>query len=217
MTCSTMECANKLLAYAVLLGILLAAASAHAQLHPAWTLTANGQPVTANPDGSFTISNIAAADSFPRDFLSDDFIRVSGTAVIDGKTFYAVSKCFQIRQGEAFVIRPGDLTFSDTPIATAIQSIRAVPDMPVLTTIGQTTPINVTATLPDGSTSPLDLTLGACGATYRTGNPNSPTPDRLGEGGSGTPGDGIADDQRWVTAAGTEHGQTLIAGGNNHA
>ncbi len=66
------------IAWVALLGMAL---SAHAQsLDESWTLTVNGQTVVANPDGSFLIPNISAADSFGPagpgsrpDFLSDDF------------------------------------------------------------------------------------------------------------------------------------------------
>ena len=82
------------------------------ELDETWTLTVNGQTVQANPDGSFKISNIAAPDSSPADFLSDDFLRVVGTRTVDGTTEYVVSPFFQIRQGEVFEI--GELQFRGT-------------------------------------------------------------------------------------------------------
>ena len=61
------------------------------QLDETWTITVNGQTVQVNPDGSFRISNVSAADQFGPggpgtrpDFLSDDFIRAIATRTFNG-------------------------------------------------------------------------------------------------------------------------------------
>lgn len=144
------------------------------QLDATWTMTIGGQSVQASPEGTFRIANVAAADQFgvagpgtPPDFLSDDFLRVTGTSTKGGVTRYVVSRFFQIRQGQVLRINPGDLTFSDTP-PPIVESINAVPDLFTLTTIGQTTQVRVTAQMSDG-TQP-DVSARSAFSVYRVSN-----------------------------------------------
>ncbi|MHC4953277.1 MAG: beta strand repeat-containing protein [Planctomycetota bacterium] len=85
-----------------------------------WTLTVNGQTVTPNPDGTFSITNIAAPDLFgpggpgtAPDFLSDDFQRLTGIGVVDGTTYYCFSEPFQIENNVTFEV--GEITITTTP------------------------------------------------------------------------------------------------------
>ncbi len=148
-------------------------ASAGAQLNETCVVTVGGQVIQVNPDGSFSIANIAAPDLFGPggpgtrpDFLSDDPVRLTGTCTSGDITIYVVSECFRITQGEGFVV--GNLTLSLTPPLT-IEAIRAEPLVPTLTKPGQTTDVVVTATLSDGSTAPIGP--GEACITYRTSNP----------------------------------------------
>jgi len=68
-----------------------------------WTVTVNGQTIRVNPNGSFRLANVSAPDLFgddgpgsPADFMGDDWLQVVGTALIDGRTWYAYSEPFQI-------------------------------------------------------------------------------------------------------------------------
>src|SRR5258706_15352058 len=79
------------------IGLAIFVGSFHtlAQLNDSWTTTVNGQTIQVNPDGSFRIPNISAPDQFgPEgpgsrpDFLSDDFVRLTGSSTKDGVTRY---------------------------------------------------------------------------------------------------------------------------------
>lgn len=151
-------------------------------LDETWTLSVAGQTVQVNPDGSFQIPNIAAPDQFGAggpgtrpDFLSDDFLRLIGFSTVDGVTRYVFSEPFQIRQGEPYVISDLTLTLTPPPFP---ESIRAIPDVPTLTQIGETTQLRVTGTLIDGST--MDLTPRTAWTVYRTSNPEIATVDSDG-------------------------------------
>ena len=81
--------------------MLCYAASARAQLDETWTVTVNGQRVQVNPDGTFFIPNIPAADLFGPDgpgtipdFLSDDFVRVIGSSTVNGMTRWVFNDPF---------------------------------------------------------------------------------------------------------------------------
>ena len=144
------------------------------QLDESCTVTVNGQTVQVNPDGSFVVPNVAAADLFGPggpgtrpDFVSDDSLRVVGQCVSGGNPVYVTSECFRIQRGQSFQV--GVLTFSDTPVQ-GVASIRAAPTAPTLTSVGQQTTINLTGFFSDGTSGPLDPNLH-CAATFRTSNP----------------------------------------------
>lgn len=143
------------------------------QLDDSCTVTVNGQTVQVNADGTFVVPNVAAADLFgaggpgtPPDFLSDDFLRLTGVCTGGAAPLYVTSECFRIRRGQSFQV--GSLTFSDDPPQT-LTSIRAAPVAPTLTTLGQQTPINLTGLFTDGSSGPLAAGV-YCPATFRTSN-----------------------------------------------
>jgi hypothetical protein len=76
-----------------------------------WQVTIAGQLVPVNPDGSFSVANISAPDTFgaggpgtPPDFVSDDFVRVIGQRDYYGSMIYAFSEPFQIRSGRSFIV-----------------------------------------------------------------------------------------------------------------
>jgi len=147
-------------------------ASAGGPLDETWTVTVAGQSVQANADGSFIVANISSPDLFgtdgpgsPPDFLSDDFVRLTGVSEDQGTTCYVFSEAFQIISGQTFLI--GDLTFTDVPPLTN-HSLSAVADDPVLTEIDQTTQLTVTALLSDGSS--VDVTLFESRTIYRASN-----------------------------------------------
>lgn len=90
---------------------LILARAAHAQeLDETWTVTVGGQTAQVRADGSFVVPNVVAADLSPVDFLSDDFLRVVGTGLVNGERAYVTSEPFQIRSGAAFAV--GELFFS---------------------------------------------------------------------------------------------------------
>ncbi|HWN93869.1 MAG TPA: hypothetical protein VNT99_02445, partial [Methylomirabilota bacterium] len=71
-----------------------------------WEVTVGAQTVQVNADGSFEIPNISAPDQFglggpgtPPDFLSDDFVRLTGRRSFFGQTFYVLSEPFRIQRG----------------------------------------------------------------------------------------------------------------------
>ena len=70
-----------------------------------WTISANGQSVQVNQDGSYTVLNVSAADQFgvagpgtPPDFLSDDYTRLTATRTLRGSNEYAISEPFRLRK-----------------------------------------------------------------------------------------------------------------------
>lgn len=162
---------------ALIYSICFGGTNTFAQLDETWTVTVNGQTVQVNPDGSFTIPNISAADQFGTggpgtspDFLSDDFLRAVAVSTAGGVTRWAFSEPFQIRSGETFII--GDLTFTDIPPPFP-DSLKMSVDDPTLTAIGQTTQLHVTGVLADGSE--IDVTPRTAWTIYRTSNPNVAT------------------------------------------
>lgn len=167
-----------------LVGLLVVTGIARGQaplLDRAWTASVGGQSIQVNDDGSFTVSNISSPDSFgptgpgsPPDFLSDDAVRVIGTACIDGQTWWAFSEPFQIVNGETFLV--GDLTITQTPPLVPV-ALTVVAGFSVLEP-GQTTQVTTTASLADDSK--LDVTDHTAWTTYRTSNPAVVTVDQDG-------------------------------------
>ncbi len=136
-----------------------------------WTVSVNGQTVTVNPDGSFRLSNVSAADQFGPDgpgtrpdFLSDEELELTGFGLVNGVPMYVISAPFRLRQGETFFIT--DLFFRDTPPPKPI-SIRATasPDEIV---VNQTSQMTVMGTLLGGSQ--VNISGSDSGTTYRVSN-----------------------------------------------
>ncbi len=164
---------------------LLAAwpAPVHAQLDPSWTVTANGQTVTVNADGTFLIPNVPSPDQFgpggvgsAPDFISDDAVRVIGTRTVDGVTYYAVSECFTFEQGAT--VKVPVLDISTTP-PLSIDTIAVAPAEPFLTAVDQTTVLVVTSLLTDGTETDI-VPADFCNVTFRTSNPAIATIDQGG-------------------------------------
>lgn len=151
-------------------------------LDETWTVMVGTQAVQVNPDGSFRIPNIPSPDQFGPggpgtrpDFLSDDFLRLTGFSTVGGQTRYVYSDPFQIRQGESFHV--GRLTFTDEP-PPLTNSLRVTIDTPALTAIDQTAQLTVTATLADGAIK--DVTSRSLWTVYRTSNTDVVTVGRDG-------------------------------------
>ncbi len=147
------------------------------RLDETWTVVAGGQTVQVNPNGSFSIPNIAAPDLFGPggpgtrpDFVSDDFVRVFAVSTAGGITRYAFSEPFQIVTGETF--RVGRFTFVNEPPLFLAESLRITSSDSILFTGGSAS-LQVTAVLPDGSE--VDVTNRSTGTVYRTSNPEIAT------------------------------------------
>ena len=142
------------------------------QLDDSWQVTVGGRTAQVNPDGSFRIDNVSAPDLFgvggpntPRDFLSDDLVRLTGFSRSSGVTRYVYSERFRIEQGETFEVE--NLIFSDDPPPVPIR-LRMTAPRRNLNFIGDTLQVSVSAILGSGST--LDVTDGSDFTTYRTSN-----------------------------------------------
>ncbi|NOT00533.1 MAG: hypothetical protein HOP29_07885 [Phycisphaerales bacterium] len=149
--------------------------SASAQLDETWTVTVNGQNVQVNPDGSFRIPNISAADQFGAggpgtspDFRSDDILILTGRGLVNGVPMYVISVPFQLGRGTN-VLGPDDLFYSTSPPPFP-DSIRITADPPVVAA-GQTSQITVIGTLLDGTE--VDVTPRTAGTIYRLSSSNS--------------------------------------------
>lgn len=143
------------------------------RMDPSWRVQVGSQTVAADAVGSFRVHNISAPDEFGAggpgsipDAVSDDYVRVKAVGSVNGRTRYAHSEFFRIRQGQTHSIT--ELTFSDTPVATP-ESLVLTADQPTLTALGQTTQVHVRAILADGTSA--DLTPGSAFTTYRVSNP----------------------------------------------
>lgn len=154
-------------------GVMVVPPRNNKKLDLTWTVSVNGQPVQVAPHGTFTVRNISAPDFFgdggpgtPPDFVSDDFVRVTGISTEFGITRYAFSEFFQITQGQTFVIQ--DLTITDTPPPFP-ESIRVTAAESAMG-IGATTQLTTIATLPDGTQQ--DVTPRSAWTTYRVSNPD---------------------------------------------
>jgi formylglycine-generating enzyme required for sulfatase activity len=159
-------------------------APAEVFLDEAFQLTAGGQTIQVEEDGSYRIPNIPAPDLFgpggpgtAPDFQSDDPVRVLGRATIAGKTWYAWSEPFRIRQGETAII--GDLTISEEPPPLPERIALTLP----ATTLGagETAQLTVTGTLGEFfGGAEVDVTTRERGTTYRTSSPAIAMVDELG-------------------------------------
>ena len=143
-------------------------------LNSSWTLSVGAQSVQVNDDGSFVIPNISAPDDFgpggpgtSPDFLSDDWVRLTGFSVIDGITHYCWSQPFRLTQNVSVIITYDDLTFSLSPPPIPV-SLLAVPDKRTLTIVNEEVQVRVFAFLQDGTEK--DVTLGSEYTSYRTSN-----------------------------------------------
>lgn len=138
---------------------------ARAQLNDECTVTVNGQTVAVSADGSFLVTNIPAGQ---------ELLRVHVTCQNEGITLYGVSEFFPIQDSQTYDVQ--NVTLSPTPLATTV-SLTAAVDDPILL-IGETTQVNVTALLADGSE--VDVTPRVNGTTYTSSNLGVLTVDQEG-------------------------------------
>ena len=168
--------------FGVFVCIVCLAESFGQTLDETWTVTVAGQSVQVNPDGSFLLPNIASPDLFGAagpgsapDFLGDDFVRLVGFSTVNGATRYVFSDPFQIRQGEVY--RINNLTFTNEPPPLP-ESIRVSVGRQTLTSVGESTPLQVTGILGNGRE--IDVTPRTMWTIYRISNPDFATVDADG-------------------------------------
>jgi hypothetical protein len=157
--------------------LVLAQQPCSAQLDETWTVEVNGQTVTVDANGRFFVPNVAAADQFgpggpgsAPDFLSDDFLRLTGVGLIHGVPHYALSDFFQVAQGQVFSV--GQLFITDQP-PPSVELLQLTAELVTLTELGLSSQLTALATLGDGSV--LDVTPRTSFSVYRTSNPSVAT------------------------------------------
>ncbi|WP_419192184.1 IgGFc-binding protein [Engelhardtia mirabilis] len=151
------------------------------QLDETWTLTVNGQAAQVNPDGTFEIPNVSAADEYGAggpgtapDFLSDEFLRLTGVSTVNGVATYVFSEFFQIAQNQAYAVFP--LTFTGDPPPLPVSLSMALESSSLA--VDEGTRALVYAALADGSV--VDVSLSTEWTAYKTSNPNVATVDSDG-------------------------------------
>lgn len=127
-------------------------------LAPGAVVSAAGRSTVVASDGGFRLSNLPA---------STDLVRVSVERELDGQILYGRSEFFEVVDQQTQVLTTPVLLSPDPPLSTVGISAAASPM--VLTTLGATSQITVTATLSDGSQA--DVTARADGSTYLSSNP----------------------------------------------
>lgn len=148
------------------------ASAVYAQLDEQWTATVAGQTVQVNPNGTFWIPNVAAADQFGEDgpgtdpdFLSDEFIRV--VAFSEVLQEWAFSDLFQITNGETYFVQNLTFTTSPPPLPESLRFVLPQGRNAILE-IEQTLNLQVLATLVGGEQE--DVTCRTEWTTYRISN-----------------------------------------------
>ncbi len=146
------------------------------------TISAAGQSTVVDERGTFQILNVSSPDQFgpggpgtAPDFIADDYIRVIGVSNTGSANRYAFSEFLKIRQANTVPV--STFTFTDTPHKKP-DMLMAVPAAAILTTIGQTTQVRVTATYADNSTG--DVSPATSWTSYRSSNPSVATVSKDG-------------------------------------
>ena len=175
-TLARQSCASSRLRVAlasVVLACALTPGALAQELDESWTVTLNGQAVQVNPDGTFTIPNVSSPDLFgpdgpgsAPDFLSDDYVRLTGVRGQGTDLTYVYSEPFKLSQGQTFFV--GGLTVSDSPPPIPV-SISLTLGSAVIE-VGASSAATVMALLANGSSS--NVSLGSAYTTYRTSNPS---------------------------------------------
>lgn len=137
------------------------------RLDDLWTITAGGQSVEVNLDGTFSIPNVASVDQ-DGDRIADDFLRIIGTARIGGVDLYAAGGYFRVQGGRKVTVSNEFSTRTSPPQKP--ERLGASVLIPTLTVLGQTTQVRVTATYSDGSSAEANGSIA--GTSYRTSNPD---------------------------------------------
>ena len=143
-------------------------------LDSSWRLSVNGQSSQSGSYGTLKVRNVSAPDLFGPDgpgsrpdFVSDDYVRVTGVSTQGGTNRYAFSEFFQIRQGQTTFIN--DLTFTDTPPRKP-ESLTLLPETRLMTgALGQTNRVRVIARFADATTN--NVAAKTAWTTYRVSNP----------------------------------------------
>lgn len=164
--------------------VLFRVGDAFAQLDPSWTVSVNGQTVSVDLDGTFSIPNVSAADQFgpggigtAPDFVSDDYVRVTGVSPGNGGgPMYLYAPPFRFSNNETVFLSSSDLIFSTSPPPFP-ERIRIGAPTTVLE-VDQEVQLSVVGILIDGSE--IDLTPSSSATTYRTSNPTIVTVDSEG-------------------------------------
>lgn len=164
-----------------LVALAFAGGKGAAQLDGSWTLTVNGRSVRANADGTFLVSNIAAADQFgpagpgsAPDFVSDEPVRLTGVSNVGGVTRYVYSEPFVFRSGETFVV--DGLTFTTVPPPVPVSLDLSFSSVSL--EVGKPVQASVIAALANGTE--LDVTRAGSWTLYRTSAPSIATIDENG-------------------------------------
>jgi len=140
-----------------------------AQLDESCKVTLNGQTLNVGFGGEFRINNLPTGP---------DLFRVYAICTKDGKTRYGRSGFFvQIALNRDSYISELDMVWQDTPFLSTA-AIKIVSDSTLLTQIGSTTQIRVTALLSDSTQK--DVTSRGFGTTYFTSNTNVVTVSEQG-------------------------------------
>jgi hypothetical protein len=125
----------------------------------------NGQTVEASELGDFLISNVAAPDVFPADFVGDDYLFLTGMKITDaGTTYYYSQVPFQINVGGRVIFHSGNLVETTGPPPLPESITVTTTGSPVIEQ-GASVALQTMARLGDG-TMP-DVTLPSAWTTYR--------------------------------------------------
>ncbi len=136
------------------------------------SVTVGNQTVIVRPDGSFFVRNISIFQS--RDTgIAPQLYRVRATCLRDGQQVTGQSGFFQMQ--------PGQTVFVEDVFPTELDPIPAritLSSPAQFIANGETAPIQVIATLPDGTTQ--DMTARSEGTTYLSTNPRLLSVDQNG-------------------------------------
>ena len=139
------------------------------------TVSILNRTVRVNPDGSFVVNNLPS---------SGMIVQVRAVCELDGLLLGGFSEPFELTPGALTEI--GDIPLG--PIPPTVESLTVFPDSSTLFEVGETTQINVTATLSDGNFE--ERTSMDFGTTFTSSNPFIVTVDT--EGVVAATGDGTA-------------------------
>ena len=159
--------ARRTAATAVITALLLGASArqAAAQLNEHCSVSVLNRTVKANPDGTWVLPNVPAESGR---------VKARATCVENGRTRFGESEYFTIPRN-GIVSLPAIVLGDVSAIPASIVLAPAI----VFTTIGQTIPLVVTATYPDGSTK--NVSAATAGTDYTISNSSIATvsPDGL--------------------------------------
>jgi hypothetical protein len=141
---------------------------ARAQLDETCKVMINNQTVQVGFGGEFRIRNIPAGNNL---------LRIYAICTKGGKTRYGRSVFYQVQNRQTITLSELDFVWRDRPFPTTA-AIQAVPDTAILSQIGLTTQIRVTATFSDSTKK--DVTARGFGSTYTSSNASVASVDLQG-------------------------------------